>query len=376
MGAIYLDNNATTAVAPEVVEVMMPFFEEHYGNPSSLHETGRKVREAVEDARSQLASLINCSASELIFTSGGTESINSAISACVDSGAKRKLVISSVEHVAVEDFAESRKNLGVELTRIGVDQNGQIDLQKLEDAIDDEVSLVSVIWGHNETGILSPVLDIAKLCHEKGVLLHLDGVQAVGKIKVDLKELQCDLLSISAHKLHGPKGVGALFVRDGIKLNPYHIGGGQEQGRRAGTEAVANVVGLGKACELALESLEENARIVSSLRDRFESEISQKFSFAKIIGEESERLPNTSKVCFEGFEAETLLPLLDIRGICVSHGAACSSGSWGPPRVLSEMGFPDEWAKGSVRFSWSKYNECKDILIVLDALEEVFSLLQ
>jgi len=312
----------------------------------------------------------------LIFTSGGTESINSAISACVDSGAKRKLVISSVEHVAVEDFAESRKNLGVELTRIGVDQNGQIDLQKLEDAIDDEVSLVSVIWGHNETGILSPVLDIAKLCHEKGVLLHLDGVQAVGKIKVDLKELQCDLLSISAHKLHGPKGVGALFVRDGIKLNPYHIGGGQEQGRRAGTEAVANVVGLGKACELALESLEENARIVSSLRDRFESEISQKFSFAKIIGEESERLPNTSKVCFEGFEAETLLPLLDIRGICVSHGAACSSGSWGPPRVLSEMGFPDEWAKGSVRFSWSKYNECKDILIVLDALEEVFSLLQ
>lgn len=376
MGAIYLDNNATTAVAPEVVEVMMPFFEEHYGNPSSLHETGRKVREAVEDARSQLASLINCSESELIFTSGGTESINSAISACVGSGAKRKLVISSVEHVAVEDFAESRKNFGVELTRIGVDQNGQIDLQKLEDAIDDEVSLVSVIWGHNETGILSPVLDIAKLCHEKGVLLHLDGVQAVGKIKVDLKELQCDLLSISAHKLHGPKGVGALFVRDGIKLNPYHIGGGQEQGRRAGTEAVANVVGLGKACELALESLEENARIVSSLRDRFESEISQRFSFAKIIGEESERLPNTSKVCFEGFEAETLLPLLDIRGICVSHGAACSSGSWGPPRVLSEMGFPDEWAKGSVRFSWSKYNEYKDILIVLDALEEAFSLLQ
>jgi cysteine desulfurase len=376
LGAIYLDNNATTAVAPEVVEVMMPFFEEHYGNPSSLHETGRKVREAVENARSQLASLINCSESELIFTSGGTESINSAISACVGSGAKRKLVISSVEHVAVEDFAESRKNFGVEVTRVGVDENGQIDLQKLEDAIDDEVSLVSVIWGHNETGILSPVLDVAKLCHEKGVLLHLDGVQAVGKIKVDLKELQCDLLSISAHKLHGPKGVGALFVRDGIKLNPYHIGGGQEQGRRAGTEAVANVVGLGKACELALESLEENARIVSSLRDRFESEISQKFSFAKIIGEESERLPNTSKVCFEGFEAETLLPLLDIRGICVSHGAACSSGSWGPPRVLSEMGFPDEWAKGSVRFSWSKYNECKDILIVLDALEEVFSLLQ
>ena len=371
----YLDNNSTTAVDPQVFEAMRPYLEDHYGNPSSLHEAGRRVREGVDEARGQLASLLNCSHQELIFTSGGTEAINSAISACLADGHGKNLVISSVEHAAVEDFAKDRESFGVEVSRVGVDENGRLDLDCLENSIDEDVGLVSVIWAHNETGILTPVEEVVKICHQKGVLLHLDAVQAVGKLTVDMQNTGCDLLSLSAHKFHGPKGVGALFIRDGVKWNPSHLGGGQEKGRRAGTEAVPNIVGLGKACALAMESMQINAVNISQMRDDFESEISDMFSFAKVIGREVDRLPNTSNVCFEGFEAEMLLPLLDMRGVCVSHGAACSAGSWGPPRALKEMKVPDELAKGSVRFSWSKFNKKEELSALLGDLEQVFEML-
>jgi cysteine desulfurase len=371
----YLDNNSTTAVDPQVFEAMRPYLEDRFGNPSSLHEAGRKVREGVDEAREKLASLLNCSHQELIFTSGGTEAINSAISACLEDGHGKKLVISSVEHAAVEDFAKAREDSGIEVSRVGVDQNGLLDLDGLENSIDENVGLASVIWAHNETGIITPVEKVVEICHQKGVLLHLDAVQAVGKLAVDLRTIGCDLLSVSAHKFHGPKGVGALFIRDGVKWNPSHLGGGQEKGRRAGTEAVPNIIGLGKACELAIESMEANAITVSEMRDDFESEISENFSFAKIIGREAERLPNTSNVCFEGFEAETLLPLLDMRGVYASHGAACSSGSWAPPRVLKEMSIPDELAKGSIRFSWSKFNKKEELSALLGELNQVFQML-
>jgi cysteine desulfurase len=257
-----------------------------------------------------------------------------------------------------------------------VDGKGCLDLEKLEDTIKNEIALVSIIWAHNETGILSPVQEIAELCNREGIPLHLDAVQAVGKIPVDVTEVKCDFLSISAHKFHGPKGVGALFIRDGIGWHSRQIGGGQEKSRRAGTEAVPNIIGLGKASEIAAESLSTNSRKVSQMRDSFESAISKKFSFAKIIGKETPRLPNTSNICFDGFEAETLLPLLDMRGICVSHGAACSSGSWGPPRVLKEMGLNENLAKGSVRFSWGKFNKKEELSEVSSALKEVFHILK
>lgn len=375
---MYLDNNSTTQTDPVVFDEMQPYFEDYFGNPSSLHGAGRRVRDGVEKARASVASLINCSANEIIFTSGGTESINSVIDGSFYDEPSKKLLTSTVEHAAVEDFATAREKNGSSVIRIRVDGKGCLDLEKLEDTIknENEIGLVSIIWAHNETGILSPVQEIAELCNREGIPLHLDAVQAVGKIPVDVTEVKCDFLSISAHKFHGPKGVGALFIRDGIGWHSRQIGGGQEKSRRAGTEAVPNIIGLGKASEIAAESLSTNSRKVSQMRDSFESAISKKFSFAKIIGKETPRLPNTSNICFDGFEAETLLPLLDMRGICVSHGAACSSGSWGPPRVLKEMGLNENLAKGSVRFSWGKFNKKEELSEVSSALKEVFHILK
>jgi len=283
-------------------------------------------------------------------------------------------LISSVEHAAVDDFTAAKFD-ETAVVKVGVDENGQIDLDLLQNSLDENISLVSIIYAHNETGILSPVSEIVEICTQKGVLCHFDAVQAVGKIPINLSNLECDLISLSAHKFHGPKGAGALYIKDGLNWTPSQIGGGQERGRRAGTESVANILGLGKASELAALSLSENSKLLLSLRNRFESKITQEFESAFLVGSNVERLPNTSNICFDGYEAEALIPLLDQKGVCVSHGAACSSGSWGPPRALKEMGYADDLAKGSIRFSFSKFNSENDIESTIQALRESFSLL-
>jgi len=372
---VYLDNNSTTKVDPLVFEAMEPFLRgDNFGNPSSIHTAGRIVRDAIEESRSKVSSLLNCSPSEIIFSSGGTESINSAISSFVNTHGGNKVLISSVEHAAVDDFTTAKFD-ETAVVKVGVDENGQIDLDLLQNSLDENISLVSIIYAHNETGILSPVSEIVEICTPKGVLCHFDAVQAVGKIPINLSNLECDLISLSAHKFHGPKGAGALYIKDGLNWTPFQIGGGQERGRRAGTESVANILGLGKASELAALSLSENSKLLLSLRNRFEAKVTQEFESAVIVGSNVERLPNTSNICFDGYEAEALIPLLDQKGVCVSHGAACSSGSWGPPKALKEMAYADDLAKGSIRFSFSKFNSEKDIDLTIQALHESFTLL-
>lgn len=372
---IYLDNNATTKLDEEVFKAMEPYLKgEYFGNPSSLHTAGRIVRDAVEESREKVASFLNCSNDEIIFTSGGTESINAAISSFNKNINHSNILISSVEHAAVSDFAAQKIEKG-SVIKIGVNANGIIDLDQLKLVLDETVSLISIIYAHNETGVLSPVSEISEICSKKGIICHFDAVQAVGKIPVDLSQLECELLSLSGHKIHGPKGIGALYVKDGHKMEPFQFGGGQEKGIRAGTESVASIVGLGKACEIAYSDMKKNTTKLLALRDGFEKAILKKFDSAVIVGSEVNRLPNTSNICFGGYEAESLIPLLDQLGICVSHGSACSSGSWGPPRVLTEMGYTDSIARGSLRFSFSKYNEEKEIKTVITGLEQALSIL-
>lgn len=372
---IYLDNNATTKLDAEVFKAMEPYLNgEYFGNPSSLHTAGRIVRDAVEESREKVADFLNCSNEEIIFTSGGTESINAAISSLKKNTNNSHILISSVEHAAVSDFIEKKISKSA-VVKIGVDANGIIDLDKLRQALDGSISLVSVIYAHNETGVLSPVTEISEICLEKGVNCHYDAVQAVGKIPVDVSQLECELLSLSGHKIHGPKGIGALYIKDGYKLEPFQLGGGQEKGMRAGTQSVAGIVGLGKACEVANSNMQINSEKLFALRNDFENGILKKFGNAIVVGGKVDRLPNTSNICFAGYEAESLIPLLDQFGVCVSHGSACSSGSWGPPRVLTEMGYANELAKGSIRFSLSKYNNNNEINPVINALKQAFRIL-
>ncbi|MBE6378561.1 MAG: cysteine desulfurase NifS [Lentisphaerae bacterium] len=381
---IYLDNNATTAVAPEVFEAMKPYFCERYGNPSSIHRFGGSVAADIENARRQVASLIGASyrdkdgnAAEIIFTSCGTESDNAAINAALQAKPERKkIVTTAVEHPAVLHFCEELVRKGYQVELIGVDGQGRLDMEALKKAVDSDTAIVSAMWGNNETGTLFPVKDIAAIAHEAGAYFHSDAVQAAGKVKIDVDECNIDFLSISGHKLHAPKGVGALYVRRGILFTPLIFGGHQERGRRGGTENVTSVIGLGKACEIAEKSLDEEYRYLSGLRDEFEQKLLKTIPRIRINGDLEHRLPGTSSVSFECIEGESILMLLDVFGICASSGSACTTGSLEPSHVLRAMCIPYSAAHGTIRFSLSRYNNKEELDFVAEKLPPIIARLR
>jgi cysteine desulfurase len=378
MSPVYLDNNATTAVAPEVLEAMLPFFRERWGNPSSMHAFGGNLGRDVERARAQVAALLGAETpSEIVFTSGGTESDNTAILSALEAYPDRRQVVTTrVEHPAVLSFAQHLERKGYEIARVGVDRDGNLDVVELRAALSSRTAIVSVMWANNETGVIFPVEEIARMAHEAGALFHTDAVQAVGKIPMNLRDSSIDMLSLSGHKLHGPKGIGALYVRRGTRFRPHVIGGHQERNRRGGTENVPGIVGLGRAAESAAASLEEERRRVAALRDRLEQGLIDRVPDAVVNGTARHRLPNTTNVSFQFIEGEAILLMLDREGICASSGSACSSGSLEPSHVLRAMGIPFTYAHGSIRLSLSRYNTDADIDHVLDVLPRVIARLR
>ena len=373
----YFDNNATTRVAPEVVEAMLPFLREHWGNPSSAYSFGHDVARHVEAARANVAALINADPREIIFTSCGTESNNSAIhSALVTHPEKRHVLTTAVEHSANIKFCEFLRKQGREVTFLPVESEGSLDLHLLEKSIRTDTALVSVMWANNETGVIFPVEEIAAICRSKGALCHTDAVQTPGKLKIDVKELGVDFLSLSAHKLHAPKGIGALYVKRRTKYQPYIIGGGQERGRRGGTENVANIVAFGRAAELAAANLRDEQTRVRALRDKLEIGILSKTPGASRNGAKEPRLANTTNLSFDSVEAEGILLLLDQAGICASSGSACTTGSLDPSHVLLAMGCSPARARGSVRFSLGRYNTETEVDYVLQHLPGIIARLR
>ncbi len=377
MKVIYADNNATTQVAPEVLEEMLPYFNEFYGNPSSMHTFGGMVEHKIIEARERLAGLLGASPEEIIFTSCGTESDNTAIRAAILSNPDKKHIITSrVEHPAIKNLFEYLSKNGYRVTFVPVNRKGILDLDYLYKSLSEDTAVVSMMWANNESGVIFPIEDIGKVLKEKGIVFHTDAVQAVGKIPIDLKNVDVDMLSLSGHKLHGPKGVGALYVRKGTKYSPFLIGGHQEKGRRGGTENAASIIGLGKASELAAVNLSgENIR-VKRLRDKLETEILNRIPNAIVNGDRENRLPNTTSISFEYVEGESILLMMDEFGICASSGSACTSGSLEPSHVLRAMGVPFTAAHGSVRFSLSIYNTEEEIDFIIEKLPPVIARLR
>ncbi len=358
----YFDNNATTRVAPEVVDAMIPFLRELWGNPSSAYAFGAQVHGHVEKAREQVAALINADPKEVVFTSCGTESNNSAInSALFMNPGKKHVITTKVEHSANINFGEFLQKKGFDVTYLPVESDGSLDVHLLEKSIRPDTAIVSVMMANNETGVIFPIAEIAAICRSKGVLCHTDAVQVPGKLKIDVKELGVDFLSLSAHKLHAPKGVGMLYVKRRTKFQPYLIGGHQERGRRGGTESVANIVAFGRAADLATASLEDENTRVRALRDRLENFILTNIPNTVRNGNKEHRLPNTANIAFDFVEAEAILLLLDGLGICASSGSACTTGSLDPSHVLMAMGLPPMRARGSVRFSLGIYNTDEEV---------------
>ncbi|MEN9574841.1 MAG: hypothetical protein RL514_2696 [Verrucomicrobiota bacterium] len=373
----YFDNNATTRVAPEVVAAMTPCFTERWGNPSSAYSFGNQVVKELDVAREQVAALIGADAREIVFTSCGTEANNTALhSALVTQPGKRHVLTTAVEHSANIKFGEYLKRRGYEVTFLPVESDGSLDLHLLEKSIRPDTAIVSVMWANNETGVLFPLEEIAAICRSKGVLYHTDAVQVPGKLKVDVDELGVDFLSLSAHKLHAPKGVGLLYCRYTAPYHGYLLGGGQEKGRRGGTENVPYIVGFGRAAELALASIQEENTRIRALRDRLEQTILATIPDTSRNGSRDARLPNTSNLTFGGCEAEGLLLLLDREGICVSSGSACTTGSLTPSHVLTAMGLSPARAKGSVRFSLGIYNTAEEVDYLLEKLPPIVAKLR
>lgn len=372
MKTVYLDNNATTAVAPEVVDAMTPVLRDHYGNPSSMYGLARTTAYQLKEARAKVAALIGAAPGEIVFTSCGTESDATAIwSALRSRPDRRHVVTTAVEHSAIKNLAEHLGQNGYRVTFVPVDEAGRLDLDHLRDHLSDDTAVVSVMWANNETGVLFPVEEIARICRERGILFHTDAVQAVGKIPIDLSDGAIDMLSLSGHKLHAPKGVGALYVRKGTPFQPFLIGGHQEAGRRAGTENVASIVGLGRAAQLAREWMaDENGR-VRELRDRLEAALLERIPQSRVNGDRDNRLPNTTNIAFDYVEGESILLLLDEAGICASSGSACTTGSLEPSHVLRAMKVPHESAHGSVRLSLSIHNTAEEIDYVIETLPPI-----
>lgn len=369
---IYLDHNATTPVEPVVREAMLRALGEDFGNPSSHHLVGARAAAMVDEARGHVARLIGARDSEIVFTSGGTEADNAAVRGVLAARPnKRHLVVSAIEHHAILDLAAELERGGVRVTRLGVSGAGVVHLGELESCIMDDTALVSIMHSNNETGVIQPIGEAVKICRRKGVLMHTDAVQSVGKVELNVSELGVDLLSLSAHKIRGPKGCGALFIRRGTAFRPSLIGGHQERDRRGGTHNVPGIVGLGAACARLRTLTPEHVEHVRRLRDRLERELTVRLRGVHVIGRDAERLPNTLCVCFEGVESEALLVLLSQAGICASGGAACSSGSLEPSHVLKAMGVAPVIAQGQVRFSFGDENTEADIERLMEVLPEI-----
>ncbi len=374
---IYMDNNATTRVAPEVLEAMLPFFSDCYGNPSSMHNFGGQVGRVVAEARGQVAELLGAEPEEIVFTSCGTESDSTALlSALQTFPEKRHIVTTKVEHPAVKNLCENLGKLTghqYHTTRLGVAEDGTLNLDSYCESLADNTAIASVMWANNETGVIFPVEEMARFAKEQGILFHTDAVQAVGKIPINMKNNQIDFLSLSGHKLHAPKGIGVLYVRKGTPFVPFLHGGHQEKGRRGGTENVASIVGLGKACELAGRMMAEENTRVRALRDKLEQGLLAAVPKSILNGHAEQRLPNTSNISFEYVEGEAILLHMNLYGICASSGSACTSGSLEPSHVLRAMGVPFTAAHGSIRFSLSVYNTEEEVDFVLTKMPEIIS---
>jgi cysteine desulfurase len=359
---IYLDNNATTRSDPAVLEEMRPYLEKYYGNPSSGYRFGSQVRDAINLARERVAALLACSPGEVVFTSGGTEATNTAINSAFQIHSDRRhIVTTTVEHNATLRFCEALATRGIEMSVVPVDGDGEIDLAELEAAIRPDTAIVSAMWANNETGVLFPIAQIAEVARKRRVLFHTDAVQAVGKVPTPAGELPINFLSVSAHKLYGPKGIGALYVNRRTAFRPLLLGGGQEEARRAGTENVAAIVGFGKAAELALVQLQEGERLLRALRDKFETALRAQVPGISINGAGAERLPNTTSVSFSGVDSRGVVILADQHGVCCSGGAACHSGSHQSSHVLDAMGVGAETGRGTIRFSLGRFNTDEEI---------------
>lgn len=378
MDNIYLDNSATTKLDEDVLKAMLPYLTENYGNPSSIYKIGRENRKAVEEAREKIAKILNCNPTEIYFTSGGSESDNTAIKG-IAKNYKNKgnhIITSKIEHPAVLETCKQLEKEGFEVSYIGVDENGIINLEELKNAIRPTTTLISVMFANNEIGTIQPIYEIGKIAKENGIYFHTDAVQAIGNIKIDVQELNIDSLSLSAHKFYGPKGIGALYVRKGVLFERLINGGHQEQSKRAGTENVSGIVGLGKAIELAYQNLEENNKKIKELRDYYVEQVKEKIPYIKINGDMEKRLPGNSNISFRFIEGEGLLLNLDLKGIAASSGSACTSGSLDPSHVLLAIGLPHEIAHGSLRISIGKNNTKEEIDYVVENLVEIVNRLR
>ena len=377
MKTIYLDNNATTAVAPEVLAAMLPYLGELYGNPSSMHSFGGQVGEAVDTARERIAALLGAGPDEIIFTSCGSESDNTAIwSALQTQPEKRHLITTRVEHPAVLNVVQYWERQGYHVTLLGVDGKGRLDLDEYAAALSDDTALVSIMFANNEVGDIYPIQAMAEMAKERGILFHTDAVQAVGKTPSDLRHLPVDMLSLSGHKIHAPKGIGVLYVRKGVRFRPFLRGGHQERGRRAGTENVPYIVGLGMAAQLSSDHMQEERVNVARLRDKLENGLLERIPDCMVNGDVENRLPNTSNIAFKNVEGEAILLMLDRLGICASSGSACTSGSLEPSHVLRAMGVPFNYAHGSVRLSLSRYTTEEDVDYVIENFPGVIETLR
>jgi len=374
---VYVDNNATTRVDDQVIEKMLPYFGEQYGNPSSMHSFGGNVGQILKQARKEVALLINALPEEIVFTSCGTESDNTAILSTLNSFPEKKHIITTrVEHPAIKNLCENLAQNSYRITFVPVDNKGRLDLDYLYDHLSDDTALVSVMWANNESGVIFPIQEIAAKVSAKNILFHSDAVQAAGKLPIDVKNVKTDLLSISGHKLHAPKGVGALYVRKGTRFSPFLMGGHQEGGRRGGTENVPSVIGFGQAAKLARENMTDEYKHMTYLRDRLENKIIRDVPNTIINGDTKNRLPGTSNISFEYVEGEAILLMLNEMGICASSGSACTSGSLEPSHVLRAMGVPYTAAHGSIRFSLSKYNTKEEIDYICEKIPPIIERLR
>jgi len=377
MKTIYVDNNATTQVAPEVLESMLPFFKDLYGNPSSIHFFGGQVTRHINVAREKVAALLGCDPMEIVFTSCGTEGDNFSIRGVLEAYPMKKHIITTkVEHPAVKNTCEYLAKRGYFLTELSVNKEGMLNLDELRESIREDTGIVSIMYANNETGVIFPIEEIGQIVKEHNIIFHVDAVQAVGKIPVNLKNSTIDLLTLSGHKLHTPKGIGAQFIRRGTKIRPFVIGGHQEKGRRGGTENVPYIVGLGTACELAMKNIEKENVYVRRLRDKLENSLLANTPNARLNGRKTMRLPNTSNLSFEYVEGEAILLHLSELGICASSGSACTSGSLEPSHVLRAMGVPFTAAHGSVRFSLSIYNTEEEIDYIIEQTPPIIKTLR
>lgn len=373
MNTIYLDNNATTKTDEEVVKTMMPYLLDNYGNPSSIYKLGRENRKVVEESREKIAEILNCKPDEIYFTSGGSESDNTAIRGIAYSYKNKgnHIITSKIEHPAVLETCKQLEKEGFEVSYISVGENGIINLEELKNAIKPTTTLITIMFANNEIGTIQPIEEIGKIAKEHNIIFHTDSVQAIGSVEIDVEKLNIDSLSLSAHKFYGPKGIGVLYVKKGIKFNKFINGGHQEKNKRAGTENVVGIVGLSKAMELAYRDLEEHNKKIKELRDYYVSQVKEKIPYIKINGDMEKRLPGNSNISFRFIEGESLLLNLDLKGICASSGSACTSGSLDPSHVLLAIGLPHEIAHGSLRISIGKYNTKEEIDYVVGCLAEI-----